>query len=101
MMTAHSSPRAPYVFGAHHGKWWCAPIPTFSVASLAEQLSNKAGRAVQFTTLIVDCEGCWPRFMQENQAFLTDPTLEYIFCALRPALSNDDDDGLCIFAVLP
>ena len=71
-------PQSPYVFGHRYGRWWCAPIPTYSVASLAERLSDSMGRSVRFTALVVDCEGCWLRFMQENRAFLEDPALEYI-----------------------
>ena len=85
VMERNCSSQSEHTFGVGHGVWKCDEIPTFTVQQLAQQLASsrlhdrpgilKRG----FTALVVDCEGCWRRFMADEASFLSDPALEYIF----------------------
>ena len=69
----------PYLYGARQGQWWCEPIERFTVDQLALMLSDRVGRSVHFSALVIDCEGCLRRFMEDERTFLDDPQLQWIF----------------------
>ena len=55
-----------------------AAVPTFSVSSLARQLSTRVGRQVFFDTVVIDCENCTRALLRDERAFFEDPRLTTI-----------------------
>jgi hypothetical protein len=64
---------------SHRNCSTCEAVRTYRASQLAEELSVHAGRRVHFDTLVVDCEGCFRRFLSEEPDFLRDQRLKYIF----------------------
>eukprot|EP00966_Prymnesium_polylepis_P072151 1675645-Prymnesium_polylepis.1 len=67
-------------YGTHTAPSGRGEIPGYSITALEQKLpALPGGKAAAFTALVIDCEGCAFRFIEEHEAFMRSTTLTHVF----------------------